>query len=222
MNKLVILCKIFIFVLLIVIPISLTFAIKIIPGGVQPPLGNTKKVYGDFTLSQVFISPRDNLTGIGVSIKNPNFANKKNAFVKISDDSKKVVREVTLNGQNIADGKFVKILFEPIPNAKDKKFVWSISSTDSTFDDALEIFLTNKQPTWSKEFKVNDKVEPDGLSYVTLHKPLNSTEVLNTVIGGWIYKITQDRIFAVFYLLLIGCLSGAVIFSKFGFHHSKK
>lgn len=222
MNKLITFCTIFVIVLLIVIPVSLTFLIKIIPGGVQSPLGNTKKVYGGSTLAQTFISPGDNLTGIGVSIKNPNFANKKNALVKISDENNQILRTVNLNGQNIADGKFVKILFDPIAGSINKKFTWSISSEESTFDDALEIFLTNKQPSWSTEFKVNDKVAPDGLSYVTLHRSGSSAEVLKKVLGNWLYKFTQDQAFSIFYLVLILFLTGGIIFSKFGSYYWKK
>ena len=124
MKILVILTTIFVLILVTFLPISLTFGISYVSGGTQPSLGNTKSIYEQFTLSQTFISTKDNLAGIGVSIKNPNFANKKQAFVNIYDSDKKI-RSVTLNGQNIADGKFVKIFFEPIKDSVGRKFTWS-------------------------------------------------------------------------------------------------
>lgn len=211
MNKYVLFCISILLFALIVLPIFSTFAIKVIPGGVQPPLGNTVKIYDSFIFSQSFISPEDNLTGIGVSIKNPNFANRKKLNVNIYDDEDKRIREVLLNGQNIADGKFVKILFEPIVDSKGKKFTWSISSGESLFTDALEIFITDKQPSWSLDLKENDKEIPDSFSYVTLHRPLSSTEVLTKVANGFIYKIQGDISFFFFFGLLLLGLVGALL-----------
>lgn len=202
----------FIIFMIIILPVSLTFLIKLIPGGIQPSLVNTKKIYGQYVYSQSFISPDDNLTGIGTSIKNPNFANKKKLTINLYDDQGTLIRTAILNGQNIADGKFVKILFEPILNSKNKTFIWSALSSDSTFDDALEFFLTDKQPSWSLEFRVNDIVSENGVSYVTLHKPSNFTEVLTKVISGWINKIKADSSFFLAYGLLLLGLTGALYF----------
>lgn len=204
MNKYIIACISILILVLVVLPILATFVIKVIPGGVQPSLGNTVKIYDPLSYFQSFVSPENNLTGIGVSIKNPNFANKKTLSVKLLDERDTVIREVSLNGQNIADGKFVKILFEPILDSRGKQFTWSVSSTESLFTDALEIFITDKKPSWSLDLKENDKVVPDGLSYVTLHRPLNSTEVLTTVINGLVHKILGDGIFFAVWVLLIG------------------
>lgn len=212
MNKLVILTIVTLFFLAVILPLTLTFAIRLIPGGVQPPLGNTVKIYDQFVYSEFFISPQDYLTGIGISIKNPNFANKKNAVLNLYDDGNKLIRSVILNGQNIADGKFVKILFDPIINSKDKKFTWSMISAESTFDDALELFLTDKKPSWSLDFKINEKISEGGLSYVTLHRPSSYIEVLDKVINGFISKIKGDNIFFLIYGLLILSLVGALYF----------
>lgn len=207
MNKLIILSLSFVFLMIVVLPLGLTLLIKVIPGGVQPPLGNTEKIYEGIVLSQTFISPEDNLTGIGVSIKNPNFANRKKTTINIYDEGDKLIRTIILNGQNIADGKFVRILFEPIIDSKNKKFTWSILSPESVFTDALEVFLTDKQPTWSLDFRVDHKISPGGLSYVTLHRR-HPAEVLTKVISGWIYKITEDGVFFLAYgLLLLGLIS---------------
>ena len=214
MKKFVLFSTIFVIILVFIIPAILSFGIKYIPGGTQPSLGNTKKIYGEIVLSQSFISGKDNLSGIGVSIKNPNFANKKEARVNIYDDEEKLIRTVALNGQNIADGKFVKIIFEPIPSSKDKKFSWVISSPESVFEDALEIFLTDNPPLWSLDLKVSGQMEDGGLSYVTLHKVVNSTEVLGIIISGWISNLVKDTTFFVTYTLLILSLFLTLIYLK--------
>lgn len=215
MSKLVIFTTIFVFMLITLLPISLTFGIKFIPGGIQPSLGNTKSIYEQFTLSQSFISPKDNLAGIGVSIKNPNFANKKQAFVNIYDSDNRVIRSATLNGQNIADGKFVKIFFDPIYDSGSKKFTWSIASPTSNFDDALQIFLTKNKPEWSLDFKVGEKLTEESLSYVTLHRPKNLTEVAVKVLSSLVNRLVGDKTFFITYFLVILILLGSVIYLSF-------
>ena len=82
-------------------------------------------------------------------------------------------------------------------------------------EDALEIFLTDKKPNWSKELKVGDKLTADSLSYISLHKVKNSTEVLNMMISSWINKLTQDRMFFIVYILfLIALVTGIIIVSR--------
>lgn len=210
-NKFIVFSLVITFFVLVIVPLLATFAIKIIPGGVQPSLGNTVKIYDQFVYSQAFISPDDNLTGIGTSIKNPNFANKRKAFMNLYDDQNKLVREVTLNGANIADGKFVKVLFDPIMDSKGKRYTWTMHSFDSTFEDALELFITDDKPLWSLEFKVNERIEKDGISYVTLHRPKNKTEVLQRVTGEWVNKIKGDKVFFVIYFLIILTLAALVV-----------
>lgn len=207
MKKEIYLTIIFVFLLIFIIPVILVFGIKYIPSGIQPSLGNTKKIYKDINLSQSFISLQDNLGGIGVSIKNPNFANKKKASFQLLDSEKKVIRSVILNGQNIADGKFVKILFEPIQDSKGKEFIWTFSSPESIFEDALEIFLTENPPVWSFDLD-------DVLSYVTLHKVTKPFEVLKIISSGWINNFVKDTAFCITYTLLLFSLFGSLIYLK--------
>jgi len=208
MSRLAFLSTIFVLILVFVIPIILTFAIRFIPNDTQPSLGDTKKIYGKYVLSQSFISLKDNLSGIGISIKNPNFANKKNTYVNIYDENHQSLRSVVLNGQNIADGKFVKIMFAPINNSSGKKYSWTIASAESIFDDALEVFLTKDKPSWSLDFKVNDELDNETLSYITLHKVTKPTEVINRVLSGGVNKLLGDITFFTIYSMLILSLLG--------------
>lgn len=205
MKSLIFLTTVFVFFLVSILPIALSFGVKFIPGGIQPSLNDTKKIYGQFTYYQSFVSPKDYLTGIGVSIKNPNFANKKNVFVSLYDGDN-IIRKVILNGQNIADGKFVKLFFEPITDSLNKKFTWSIAAPDAAFDDALEVFLTDRKPLWSGEFRVNNEISEGSLSYVTLHKPKDSLEVLRLILSELALKLKADFVFFAIYGVLLLCV----------------
>ncbi len=203
--KFVIFAISFVIFLIVILPIALTFAVRNIPGDVQPSLKDTKKIYGQYTYYQSLISTRDNLAGIGVSLKNPRLANKHETIFNLYDQNNTLIRKITLKGENIADGQFVKILFEPIASSLNKKFTWSIASPDSSKDDGLEVFLTDKKPVWSQEFMVNQKLSEDSLSYVTLHKPSNATEVLRMVLVDFSTKVNGDRIFFMVMGILVIC-----------------
>jgi len=205
----------FIVLLIFILPLGLIFAIKYIPTDFQPPLKDTKKIYGNFVYYQSFISEKDNLAAIGVSLKNPRLANKNYTFFDLYDDENKVIRKVSLKGENIADGKFVKIFFDPVTDSVNKRYTWSIYSPDSTQDDALEVFLTDQKPPWSTEFKVNDEVSSDSLSYVPLHKVSDPTTILGQVISDWTLKLTSDREFFVIYLGLVLSLFVYLIYCIF-------
>lgn len=202
MNKLIVFTTITIICLIIIVPLSLVLLIKYIPSGIQPALKDTEKIYESFVLSQEFISIYDNLVGIGVSIKNPNYKNKKEVKLRIYDNEDRLVRTANLRGQNIADGEFVSIMFDPIIDSKEQRYIWSIESADSTMEDALEIFLTDQKPVWSLDFKVAGEKVNYGLSYVTFHK-VNPGIVLNAIYSEWHRNFIDDRVFAIFYISII-------------------
>jgi hypothetical protein len=212
MNKLITFTVILTFCLIILFPIILSFGIRYIPSGIQPSLGIAKKIYKDYVLSQDFISLEDRLVGIGTSIKNPNFANKKNAIINIYDDNNNLIRTVTISGKNIADGDFVKILFQPIENSKNKKFAWTISSPESSTDDALEIFLTDDKVNWSLQLKVNNGLVKQTIPFVTFHKPKNLTQVFSIILSDVLSRFKEDWPFAVSYTLIVLGLSGTIIY----------
>lgn len=215
MNKFITVTYIFVLILLVVIPVGLTFLIRIIPNDIQPSLNDTEKIYDDYLLSQSFISLQDNLSGIGVSIKNPNFANKKDLKIDIYDSDDNLLRTVVLNGQNIADGKFVKIMFDPILSTKNKKYSWILSSQESRFQDALEVFLTNQKPSWILDFRVKDSLKSNGLSFVTLHKVSSPTEVLNKVLGEALNNLIKDKAFFITYGGIILMIWGSLVYLSF-------
>ena len=201
--KIIIITLVFTLLLLVIIPLVLTLGIKYLPGGIQPSLGNTKRIYGDVRLSQSFISIKDNFAGIGTSIKNPNFANKEDLRIDIYDEKDQLIRTTSINGRNTADGNFMRITFPPIENSKGGKFTFSLSSTASTYENALEVFLTKDKTSWNMELKENGQKENESISFITLHKVASPFEVLGIIISGWITRLISDTFFFIFYTTII-------------------
>ncbi len=194
---------ILVLVLVMLIPIVLTLGIQYLPGEIQPSLVSTQKIYGTQTIYQSFISPEDNFSGVGVSLKNPNLENKEDVVVKIYDDKNNLLRSSILNGKTIDDGKFVKFLFEPIQHSKDQKFVWSIAASNAPFEKALEVFLTRDNPSWILDLKLNDQLSEEDLSFVTLHKVSSFKQLMVLVYSNWLRKLTSDIPFLFIYLILL-------------------
>lgn len=194
---------VFIVMLLIIIPLVLILGIKYLPGGIQPSLGNTKRIYGDVRLYQSFVSPQDNLAGIGTSIKNPNFANKEDLRIDIHDEKDQLIRIISINGRNTADGNFMRLTFPPIENSKNEKYTFSLSSRASTYENALEVFLTEDNPSWNLQLRENGEAVGENISFITLHKVASPFEVLTIIYTGWITKLLKDIYFFVFYVSLL-------------------
>lgn len=205
--KTVIIALLFTVLLLLIIPLVLILGIKYLPGGIQPSLGNTKRIYGDVKLSQSFISIKDNFAGIGTSIKNPNFANKENLNIEIYDQRNQLIRTISINGRNTADGNFMRLTFPPIENSKGEEYTFSLSSPSSTYENALEVFLTKDKPSWSIELKENDQAVDDSISFITLYKVSSPFEVLKIIISEWITRLMSDTYFFIFYATIIIGLS---------------
>lgn len=140
---------IFTLIVIFVLPIVMATQIKMIPGNVQPGYDGAKRVsiYSDKVFSQEFISKDDNLTAIGTSIKNPNLKNKSDVILKLYDEDKNLLRQTVINGFNLEDGSFVKLVFDPIQDSKDKKYHFEITSSQASVDEVIELFITKESET---------------------------------------------------------------------------
>lgn len=170
-------------------------AIRLIPNDFQPSLDLSQKVYRDASISQTFIGESNGLSGIGVSIKNPNLINKKDISLSLYQNEN-LLRRITLNGRSIGDGNFVKFIFDPIEDSKGKMYHAVFAAPDTEASEALEIFLT-KNPTG------------ESLSDVIFYRPDNPIFLAFNIYGNWFKKLMADLPFLVFYvtvLLGLGCL----------------
>lgn len=184
------------------LPAVLSLGIKHVPNAPQPSLGNTRQIYGDSTAFQSFTAEKDLFSGLGVSIKNPNFANKKDIILEIFEGDKNLLRTVTLNGKSIADGNFVKFYFPPIDGSLGKTYTFVFSAPTATIDDALEVFLVDK--------KLSDK-DPVNVSFVSFYKTPSFYSLPLEIYMGWFNKLTADMPFFIIYIGIILALLYVII-----------
>ncbi len=171
-SKLIVFTTITILFLLFVLPVLMILPIRMVPSGDQPGYGDIGRVsvYGLRQFTQTFKSTDINLMAIGTTIKNPNLKNKKVVNFNLYDEKNNLIREVKLNGFNIGDGDFVKIVFDVIPDSKNKNYSFTISSPEANEEEILELFLIG--PTESIfTYAYNDEVKEGGIPMVTFHKP---------------------------------------------------
>src|SRR5260221_2368643 len=122
--KSIIFTTVVVILLILIIPGVLAVGIINIPDRYQPSLDQVQKIYSSVVLSQSFLSKRENLSIIGVSIKNPNLENKKDIFLSVYDTSNNLLAKSVVSGKSIPDGEFIKFKFVPINNSKDKLFTF--------------------------------------------------------------------------------------------------
>lgn len=178
---------VFILILIFVLPSVLSFGIRYLPGGIQPPFAGTIKIDQNYSPSQSFTASLDNLSGIGVSFKNPNLINKKDIKLEIYQDQN-LLRSSILNGNQIADGNFVRFHFDQVINSKNQQYIFKLSAASVLNNEALEVFLTPNSE----------------ISFISLYKPAYFFTPIIMIYSSWINKFFQDVSFAVFYLLLCG------------------
>ena len=179
--------------LIFVLPILMLLPIKMVPSGDQPGYGDMGRVsiYGTRTFTQEFISKNNNLMAVGTTIKNPNLKNKKNINFSLYDEKNNLIREVMLNGFNVGDGDFVKIVFDPLSDSKNKKFKFIISSPTAGEEEIIELFLI--APTDSVlSYNYGDEIKEGGIPMVTFHKSegvlTNVKTIYSNIFSKWRIK----------------------------------
>lgn len=176
--------------LLFILPILMIIPIKMVPSGDQPGYGDMGRVsvYRLRDFKQVFISKDNNLTAIGTTIKNPNLKNKKDIIFKLYEENNNLVRTIILNGFNIGDGDFVKIVFEPILDSKNKKYYFVISSPTAGEEEIIELFLI-KPTNEVLEYSYDKETKLGGIPMVTFHKPEGFLKNTITIFSNIVSKL---------------------------------
>lgn len=185
MNKLSLFSKLTIFVILsilFVVPAILAALIPMIPAADQPGFGHMGRVsvYGERTFTQYFVSKNKNLVSVATTIKNPNLNNKKEIFFKLYDESGNLLRSNTLNGFNISDGDFVKVIFDVIPDSMGKKYYFTLASPSAGEEEIIEIFLTDETDA-ILSYVYDEESHSGGAPIVTFHKPDSRLETVKLV-----------------------------------------
>lgn len=193
----------FLIIFLMFLPAILIYFIKETPNDFQPPLHSTEHIYADLTISQLFLSQEDGLSGIGMSIKNPNYINKKDIIIQIYDQEDQIIRSTILNGARISDGQLVKFKFNPIKYSKDKIFKFVLlAPQEGEQTKSLEVFLTYEIPNWSKGLYINNNLTDSSISFVTYHHIENPLSNIFNIYTKWWYKLSGDLPFLIAYLVI--------------------
>ena len=195
------------------LPAILIYFIKETPNDFQPSLHSTEHIYADLTISQLFLSQEDGLSGIGMSIKNPNDINKKDIIIQIYDQDNQMIRNVSLNGAKISDGQLVKFKFDPIQDSKDKLYKFTLQAPqEGEQTKSLEVFLTYEIPSWSKGLYINNNLTDSSISFVTYHHIENPLSNIFNIYTKWWYKLSGDLPFLIAYLVIF--IGLAVLLTK--------
>lgn len=180
MKKMIWITSLIVLFATLILPGILVVFVKFLPSGAQPPLGNTIGVYEKNEIVQQFISTKDNLSGIAMTIKNPDFRNKQNIYLTVYDENSIQVAQSKLNGANIADGDFVKFVFDPIGSSLNKKYKFVLSSPDSNNSDQFPVFFTDTSAPWANGLSYLGEDVQGSVSFITLHVPTSKI----SLIGG--------------------------------------
>lgn len=217
--RLVVLTTLLIIGLMLVWPAILTVGIRFIPENVQPSLDKSQKIYNQGEITQPFKVQEDRLAAIGVSLRNPSLANKKDVTLELSQPDGTVIRQVSLNGRFIADGKFVRFSFPPVAKSKGSQYQFRLSAPTTQKDEALEVFLTNDSGYADaqiiEEGKLVTKQEATpAAAFVVFHQPESIPWLIDTIYSQWWSRFLADQPFGIIYLAVLLFGTGYLIFSK--------
>lgn len=186
------------------LPAIFTLFMKDTPNNFQPSLQSTQAIYKDIAISQSFISEKDNLSGIGMSIKNPYFRNKKDVILKVYDEGHNHQRTIVINGINIADGSLLKFKFDPVKNSANKQFSFELLAPNvDNQGESSEVFLTYTIPSWSRGLYINNDLTEGSISFFTLHRSANPIQSMFDMYKNWFYKLTKDPVFSIVYFAIV-------------------
>lgn len=182
MKKMIWLTSLFVVFLVAVVPSFFALALDMIPASDQPGYNSDKRlsIYGTREVIQKFVSQEENLSAIGMSIRNPNLKNKKEIILNLYENDN-LIRTSILNGQNLEDGDFVKFVFPVVADSRRKTYTFVISTPLAGAEETIEVFYTDVPSTYIIEFTYDGKTYEGGLPIVTFHKPNNKFGVLKEV-----------------------------------------
>ena len=183
MKKLIWFTTITILFLVFISPAVLALGIKLIPGGDQPGYNFNQRliIYGERVVTQKFVSEDVNLSAIATSIRNPNLKNKKDITLILKDQNMNIVRTSVINGQNLQDGDFVKFVFDPIPDSKNKVYFFILASPEAGPEETIEVFYSRSMPNWIEEYSYEKNTYPGGLPIVLYFKPASKLAVIKDI-----------------------------------------
>lgn len=141
---------------------------------------------------QSFVADQDNLSGISLQLKNPEIKSVDNVYLQIINDKNDIVRDLSVNGRNIADPSWINFNFIPIKSNKGDLFSLKISG-DATKDNLLYIYGNDQN---------------SNLNFKSSYKTLSLKEAFEKNLEMQKNRIYQmDKVYLSFYLILISTVN---------------
>lgn len=192
MKKMIWLTIISVLAIVFVVPALLAMSLSMIPANVQPGYDPNIRlsIYSDRVFVQKFKSGIPNLTAVGLSIRNPNLKNKSDIIFNIYNLDGTLVRGVTINGQNLEDGSFIKLVFPAISDSQGKEYLFSISSPGAGAEETIEVFITKEGgDSGIIEYSYDGKDYVGGTPIVLYGKPESKISVVRSVYVNWLSRL---------------------------------
>ncbi len=179
-----------------VVPALLSLFIPMIPSGVQPGYDSNIRlsIYSNLVFVQKFISKTNNLTAVGLSIRNPNLKNQSEVIFNIYSLDGTLLRGVTINGRNLEDGSFIKFIFPPILDSLNKEYLFSLSSPGAGAEETIELFIIKEGgESGIIEYSYGGGNHPGGTPIVIYSKPDSKFSVIKSVYSNWLSRLLLHR-----------------------------
>ncbi|BCX14743.1 MAG: hypothetical protein KatS3mg088_426 [Patescibacteria group bacterium] len=194
-------------VIIFLTPFVFSLFLKRIPYQFQPPFLGSEKLYSNVVFSQHFVSPKENLSAIGLSIRNFNLQSKGDIFLEVFLDGRKI-RESVVKSGSIKDGDLVIFTFEKIPDSFGKNFVFKLRAPDTDKAKAYEVYTTNMPQSFVSDFYINDSLMDKTISFMIYTAPQNRLVLAIEIYKYWFSRLYKDTVFFYFYSSLILVLIG--------------
>lgn len=194
------------------LPAILGIFIQYIPLSKIPELGGSLKINGSIEVVQKFFFDKNNLSAIGLTIRNPSLVNKKDLIFKLEDEKRNLLREVRINGKVIDDGTLLKIKFAPLTDSMNKLYKFSLSSPESKSEESVEVYLAkdNSKGDWGVE--VNSELTDGQIAFIGYSTPENRVMTSVNIYLEFFRKLISDQTFFVFYLVIFSILIGGIFY----------
>lgn len=162
----------FLAILIIVPPIILS------TGAVGTKIVNydmvSEQLHGNVTIGQSFISPKDDLEGIGIRFTynvSPNISPIQSlTFHLRSDMNSSDIATVSFSPSEINDKQYTRITFPPIADSKDRRYYFFVESPDSRPPDAVSVLYEDEDVYDGGTAYIDGSSIGGDLSFETIHK----------------------------------------------------
>lgn len=182
--------------IIFIVPMFLSLFIPMIPSGVQPGYDPNIRlsIYSNIVFVQKFVSKANNLTAIGLSIRNPNLKNQSEIIFNIYNPDGTLIRDVKISGRNLEDGSFIKFIFPPIIDSMNKEYLFSLSSPGAGAEETIELFIIKEGgESGIIEYSYGRENHPGGTPIVLYSKPDSKFSVIKSVYSSWLSRLLLRR-----------------------------